>query len=361
MPSSNELTIGFVRRGYSSGGAEAYLKRLAAGVTAVRHRVALFTAADWPAGDWNFGPIVRLKAKSAIGFADELEKMAGANCNVLLSLERVWRCDVYRAGDGVHRAWLQRRNEIAGALQKLSRFFNRKHSAALDLEESLFANRRAGRVIANSRMVKDEIVQFYGYPADQIDIVYNGLPLELFRDDRSRATSRDEVVVLFAGSGWERKGLRFAMDAIEAQGGKMKLLVAGRGEPEKFSSSRTEFLGVVRDMPSLYRAADIFLLPTLYDPFSNACLEALAAGLPVITTKANGVSEIIENNRHGTIIDDPRNVAAISRALEFWSDPARRAEARIANRQLAAQFDISANVAKTLQIVTQTAASAAST
>ena len=327
----------------------------------MRHRVALFTAADWPAGDWNFGPIVRLKAKSAIGFADELEKMAGANCNVLLSLERVWRCDVYRAGDGVHRAWLQRRNEIAGALQKLSRFFNRKHSAALDLEESLFANRRAGRVIANSRMVKDEIVQFYGYPADQIDIVYNGLPLELFRDDRSRATSRDEVVVLFAGSGWERKGLRFAMDAIEAQGGKMKLLVAGRGEPEKFSSSRTEFLGVVRDMPSLYRAADIFLLPTLYDPFSNACLEALAAGLPVITTKANGVSEIIENNRHGTIIDDPRNVAAISRALEFWSDPARRAEARIANRQLAAQFDISANVAKTLQIVTQTAASAAST
>jgi UDP-glucose:(heptosyl)LPS alpha-1,3-glucosyltransferase len=357
----HELTIGFVRRGYSSGGAEAYLKRLAAGVAAAGHRVALFTAVDWPASEWNFGPIVHLKAKSAIAFADELEKISREHCDVLLSLERVWRCDVYRAGDGVHRAWLQRRNEIAGPLQKLSRFFNRKHSAALDLEESLFANRRAGRVIANSKMVKDEIVQFYGYPADRIDIVYNGVPLELFRDKPEPATSQKEIVVLFAGSGWKRKGLRFAIDAVEAQGGKMKLLVAGRGEPEKFSASHTQFLGIVPDMPSLYRAADIFLLPTLYDPFSNACLEALAAGLPVITTKANGFSEIIENNRHGTTVDQPRNVASISEALKFWSDPARRAEAQVANRQLAAQFDISANVAKTLRIVTQIAASAAST
>ena len=356
-----ELTIGFVRRGFSSGGAEAYLKRLAAGVAAAGHRVVLLTAGEWPAEDWNFGTIVRLKAKSAIGFADELEKVLPENCDVLLSLERVWRCDVYRAGDGVHRAWLQRRDEIGGPLQKLSRLFNRKHSAALDLEESLFANRRARRVIANSRMVRDEIIQFYGYPAEQIDVVYNGVPLELFRDLGAPATTQDEIVILFAGSGWERKGLRFAVDAVEAQAGKMKLLVAGRGEPTKFSSARAQFLGIAGDMPSVYRAADIFLLPTVYDPFSNACLEALAAGLPVITTKANGFSEIIESGRHGTIVDDPGNVGALSDALEFWSDPARRAQARIDNRALAAQFDISANVAKTLQIVTQLAASAAST
>src|SRR5437763_1415190 len=209
MPSSNELTIGFVRRGHSSGGAEAYLKRLAAGVAATGRGVVLFTAGDWPAEEWNCGPIVRFKATSAIAFADELEKVARDKCDVLLSLERVWRCDVYRAGDGVHRAWLERRSEIGGPLQKLTRFFNRKHSAALDLEESLFANRRAGRVVANSRMVKDEIVRFYRYPADRIDLVYNGVPLDLFRNEGERATPRDEIVVLFAGSGWERKGLRF--------------------------------------------------------------------------------------------------------------------------------------------------------
>ena len=357
----HEFTIGFVRRGYSSGGAEAYLKRLAAGVAATGRRVALFTAGDWPADEWNFGPIIRLKTKSAIAFADELEKISRDNCDVLLSLERVWRCDVYRAGDGVHRAWLQRRAETGGLFQKFSRIFNRKHSAALDLEESLFANRRAGRVIANCRMVKDEIVSFHGYPRDWIDVVYNGVPLELFRDEGERAATRDEIVVLFAGSGWERKGLRSAIDAVEARPGKMKLVVAGRGDSGKFSSSRTQFLGVVRDMPSLYRAADIFLLPTIYDPFSNACLEALAAGLPVITTKANGFSEIIENGRHGTVIDDPRNVSALSEALELWSDPVRRQQARIDNRALAAQFDISTNVERTLQIVNQIAANAAST
>ena len=355
----HELIIGFVRRGFSSGGgAEAYLKRLAAGVASAGHSVSLFTAAEWPAEEWSFGPIERVKAASPIAFADGLETVAPHKCDVLFSLERIWRCDIYRAGDGVHRAWLERRDQMAGPLKKLSRFFNRKHSAALTLEESLFAKRGARRVIANSRMVKDEIVRFYGYPAENIDVVYTAVPLELFREvsDREKTReslglARDEIVVLFAGSGWERKGLRFALEAIEAQGAKVKLLVAGRSDPEKFSSSRAKFLGVVRGMPSLYRAADIFLLPTLYDPFSNACLEALAAGLPIITTKANGFSEIIESGRHGSVIDDPRDVAAISAALQFWSDRDRRGEAQLDNIALAARFDISRNVAQTLKIL----------
>jgi UDP-glucose:(heptosyl)LPS alpha-1,3-glucosyltransferase len=362
MSSRTELTIGFVRRGFSSsGGAEAYLKRLAAGVAALGHRVVLFTASEWPANEWSFGSIERLNAGSALGFADQVDKISKEKCDVLFSLERIWHCDVYRAGDGVHRAWLERRDQLAAPLRKLGRLFNRKHSAALRLDESLLANRRAGRVIANSRMVKDEIVRFYGYPADQIAVIYNGVPLELFRAHDTRATTHHELVVLFAGSGWERKGLRFAIDAVEAHQGKMRLLVAGRGEPAGFSSAQIQFLGAVDDMPSLYRSADVFLLPTLYDPFSNACLEALAAGLPVITTKANGFSEIIESGRHGTVVDDASNVAAISEALEFWADPARRAQARVDNVALAAQFDISANVARTLQVMNQVAARAAST
>ena len=359
------LTIGIVRRGFSSGGgAEIYLQRLAGGIAAAGHRISLFTAAEWPVEEWNFGPIVRVGASTALGFADELEKIARQHCDVLLSLERVWRCDVYRAGDGVHRAWLERRNEIAGPLQKLSRFFNRKHSSALALEESLFAKGGAGRVIANSRMVKEEIARIYGFPAEKIDVVYNGVPLDLLqRDALDRARTREafglreeDVAVLFAGSGWERKGLRFTIEAVERQSANTKLLVAGRGESRKFSSPRARFLGVVREMASLYHAADIFLLPTLYDPFSNACLEALAAGRPVITTRANGFSEIMENGRHGTVVKDPRDVAAIGTALEFWSDPARRAQAQIDNLALAAQFDISRNVAETLKVLEVSAA-----
>ncbi len=144
-----------------------------------------------------------------------------------MSLERIWRCDVYRAGDGVHRAWLERRNELAGPLQKLSRLLNRKHSATLALEESLFGKAGAKRVIANSRMVKEEIIRLYGFPADRIDVVYNGVPLQsLYCDEQDRKKTREslglavnDIAVLFAGSGWERKGLRFAIDAIERQGG----------------------------------------------------------------------------------------------------------------------------------------------
>ena len=286
-----------------------------------------------------------------------------------MSLERIWRCDVYRAGDGVHRAWLERRAQIAGPLQKLSRILNRKHSATLALEKSLFADGGAGRVIANSRMVKDEIVRFYGFPNEKIDVVYNGVPIEAFqRGEESRAKIREmlglknkDIAVLFAGSGWERKGLRFAIEALEASGKEMRLLVAGRGDKRKFKSARVQFLDVVQDMPTLYGAADIFLLPTIYDPFSNACLEALAAGLPVVTTRANGFSEIMETGVHGTILDDPRNTDAICEALLFWSDTARREQARDGIRELADRFDISANVARTLEILLQGAASAAST
>lgn len=361
MTLSNELTIGFVRRGYSSGGgAEAYLKRLAGGLRDAGHAVALYTASEWPADAWDFGPMARLRASTATGFADELAKIPRQPGMVLLSLERVWNCDVYRAGDGVHRAWLERREQTAGPLQKLSRLLNRKHSSALALEESLFAKRGAGRVIANSRMVKEEIIGHYDYPADRIDVVYNGVAREsLQRTEQDRLHTReslgfsnDDSVVLFAGSGWERKGLRYAIEAVERQDRRTKLLVAGRGEPRKFSSAQTQFLGIVREMPSLYHAADVFLLPTLYDPFSNACLEALAAGRPVITTRSNGFSEIIENGRHGTVVDDPRDVAAISNGLTFWSDPARRAQAHIDNLALAAQFDISRNVSETLRILT---------
>ncbi len=163
----------------------------------------------------------------------------------------------------------------------------------------------------------------------------------------------EDIAVLFAGSGWERKGLRYAIHALEESGKDMRLLVAGRGDQRKFKSARVQFLGVVEDMAALYGAVDIFLLPTIYDPFSNACLEALAAGLPVITTRANGFFEIIETGLHGTVIDDPQNMGAISEALQFWSDPTRREQARPGIRALADRFDISANVSETLAILTR--------
>src|SRR4030095_8359539 len=144
---------------------------------------------------WPFGSIQRLRAGSVIGFADELEQLRSQlDCDVLFSLERVWSCDVYRAGDGVHRAWLSRRRKFELPLKRFVRGTNRKHRDLLQLEESLFANRKAARVIVASQMVREEIVDLYGYPAAKIDIVRNGVPLDHFRFDAGlREKAREDL------------------------------------------------------------------------------------------------------------------------------------------------------------------------
>jgi UDP-glucose:(heptosyl)LPS alpha-1,3-glucosyltransferase len=142
---------------------------------------------------------------------------------------------------------------------------------------------------------------------------------------------------------------------------KMRLLVAGRGDAKRYQTTRlrfwredpVQFLGEIPDLGPIYAAADIFILPTIYDPFSNACLEALASGLPVITTRSNGFSEIIEDNVHGSIVDNAANLIGLRDAIRFWSDSSRREAAKPVNIERASQFDISKNVAQTLEIVSR--------
>ena len=358
--SAPRLTIGLVRRGHSeTGGAEAYLKRLARGLSESGHTTRLFTDAAWPAREWPWGQMTRLRGETAHRFADELEKAEPKNdCDLILSLERVWQCDVYRAGDGIHQAWMERRDAASSLAHRWFRRLNARDRDILELERALFAG-GARHLIANSQMVKRQAREFYDYPESRIDVVPNGVPLADFRPDpevrqlrrKILRLSDDDIAVLFVGSGWERKGVRVAVEAVKSLGNNVRLLVAGRGRSSMASGRAVQRLGAVRDLPAVYAAADIFLLPTLYDPFSNACLEALAAGLPVITTRDNGFSEIIEDGVHGSIVGDPLNTAPIREALVFWSDAGRRRAARPAILERASHFDIKVNVARTLAVL----------
>jgi UDP-glucose:(heptosyl)LPS alpha-1,3-glucosyltransferase len=199
--------------------------------------------------------------------------------------------------------------------------------------------------------------------------------LEKFRFDPAlRENSRrdlklkpDEIALLFAGSGWERKGLRFAIEAFElTRDRKLRLLVAGRGDerayrPKRFFTQEpVRFLGEIADLRPIYAAADIFILPSIYDPFSNACLEALASGLPIITTRDNGFSEIIQAGVHGSVVGSPSDTGALRDAIRFWSDESRRASARSTTFQRASEFDISKNVEATLNVLLQSASSSPS-
>ena len=368
------MKIGLVRRGYSAtGGAENYLRRLGDALWAQGHKLVLFASPEWP-------PDQRLKGQEFVpvpGRTPHLfaEYLAAQNpkawCDLLFSLERVRRCDCYRAGDGVHRAWLERRARTERWWPPLLRRLNLKHREILRLEDRLFTRGGARQIIANSELVRREIIVHYGTAAEQIAVVYNGLPAGYFRsvDQAERAAARaafalapEDYVVLFAGTGWERKGLVYALRAL----GKLPdqprpvLLVAGRGHPRPYlrglppaACERVRFLGPVKDMRALYAAADVFAAPTLYDPFSNACLEALAAGLPVLTTRANGFAEIITPGVHGEALDtfDYDLGAKLATALQTWSDPEKRRTARPLCAARAAEFPIERNVAETLRIL----------
>jgi UDP-glucose:(heptosyl)LPS alpha-1,3-glucosyltransferase len=353
------MKIGLVRRGYSAtGGAEAYLRRFAVAATEAGHQCVLYATPDWPKEEWP-GPIERVtKARSPTAFADQLNAMSAQYvCDALFSLERVWACDIYRAGDGVHAAWLQRRARFEPAWRSWFRRYSGKHRELLGLENNLFRDGGTHRVIANSQLVADEIVWRFGFPRERIEVIYNGLPAQTIRPE-DRAAVRAELdlaesdyVALFAGSGWERKGLRFALEAVQRTPA-VTLLIAGRGKTRGLGTSeRLRFLGARRDMPRLLAAADVFILPTIYDPFSNACLEALAAGLPVITSAANGFAEIIATGMEGEIVAQPDDIPALVAALEKWRDPATRSAIRPRLVALGARYSIEENVRLTLAVI----------
>src|SRR2546430_13092610 len=232
VKASEKLNIGFVRRGFSpSGGAEAYLRRVAGALAAAGHEATLFATKDWPQEEWTSGRIIRIEEEGPVAFADGLERIdPRKNCDLLVSLERVWRCDFFRAGDGVHRAWLERKAQFESKLAKIARRFNSKHEAILRLEKALLGNGGARRVIANSAMVRDEIVRYYGFADDAIDLIRNGVRVSDFGPaPRKRATARaqlrigvDEIAGPFLGPGRERNGLRFAVAAAEKRGDQRK-------------------------------------------------------------------------------------------------------------------------------------------
>jgi UDP-glucose:(heptosyl)LPS alpha-1,3-glucosyltransferase len=368
------MKLGLVRRGYSpSGGAERYLLRFADALLKAGHQAVLFASPAWPDGTWK-QELVRIHGDNPRAFADALGKTSPRDrCDLLFSLERVWECDAYRAGDGVHRAWLDRRRAFEPPWKPWFRSLQPKHRDLLELEKSVFAAPDR-LLIANSQMVAEEITRYFQVPSTQVRVIYNGLPTppgdaqtshrshashKSYKDPSTRQETRahlalpdDTCAVLFAGSGWDRKGLRFAIEAINRTKN-ATLLVAGAGKRQNLPpSEKTRFLGEVTGLSALMEAADIFLLPTIYDPFSNASLEAMAAGLPVITTAANGFAEIMRPGLDGEILATAADIPGIAAAIEKWRTPEPPASLE-ARRNHARHYTIDENVRQTLEALTK--------
>jgi len=365
--SSNKLSIGFLRRGYSpTGGVEAYLKGLAAGLLSEGHRVILLGTREWPEKEWPGGEILRCKGASLSEYSIEVARQKttpGTRFDLILSVEKVPGCDLYRTDEGLHAAWLSKRTRYISLWARLFQKISPKHREKLRLEKELFTPASTRRVISLSKRISREIRDLYGYPEKQITLIRNGVPARSATTREERTLARKELgipedarIALFVGTGWERKGLRFAIDVVESLNDpNVKLLVAGKGAVKRYASPCVRFLGGVREMGAVYNSADLFLFPTLFDPFPLATLEALSAGLPVITTCANGVSEIMEPGIHGEVITESGDIANFGRSLLKWfsllDDPKKGPQVRAACASLASQFTLERNLQETLAVI----------
>jgi UDP-glucose:(heptosyl)LPS alpha-1,3-glucosyltransferase len=328
------LRLAFIKKKFSiHGGAERYLQTLVGRLTQAGHEIHLF------ADRWTEETNVIFHKVAAVPFASFLSVLTfnrnaakaiatASGFDHVISFERTTCQDIYRAGEGCHAEWLRIRSEIEPSYKRMSFRVNPLHRVLLSIERRLFAETRL--IIANSCMVKDQIRNHYGVREERMAVIYNGVDLERFspRNTKWRDTVRRGLgipegsrLLLFVGSGFERKGLGVLVKALSLlKGEDIRAVVIGKGDESRYRDLARQygvpggltFLGARQDIEQFYAAADLFVLPTFYDPFSNATLEAMASGLPVITTRNNGVAELIEEGREGHVLEklpDPRELA----------------------------------------------------
>lgn len=294
------------------------------------------------------------RAQLPLRFAEAVRaKLEAQRFDCVFSLERTIRQDVYRAGDGLHRVWLERRADCAPWWKKpfLSRGVFHRNMLALEARTFDPANTR--RILVNSEMIKREVIAHFNFPQDRIHLVRNGVDTTRFQQGR-RAETRarfgvkdDEFLLLFVGSGWERKGLGYLISALRATASdKVKLLVVGKGRRPCCTPGNVLFSGPMSDAENAYAAADLFTFLPIYEPSANVCFEALSAGLPVVTTAQNGAAEVIVEGVNGSVIARPDDKTAVVEAIRFW-------QARGNCRPVKTGFDLSLerNVSETLAVL----------
>jgi UDP-glucose:(heptosyl)LPS alpha-1,3-glucosyltransferase len=362
----------------SPGGAEATLEHLARGLAAAGHQVTVYGAGSSHVGAKSLGaevtfapvPVWGGKTLRLLSFAANTRRLLHkAPVDVVLSLERTFFQQVYRAGDGCHREWLARRSPSLSRGKKLGQTFSPFHRVMLWLEKRTFTSPALKRVIANSRQVKEEVSRHFRLHPDMVRLIYNGLDHQVFqppaaaerRRQRERlGASAEHGIILFAGSGFARKGLKYLVEAFGRLADKQAhLWVVGKGRAGSCQSlarqlgvaDRVRFWGPQTEMAPFYQAADLLALPTLYDPCSNVVLEALGCGCPVITSAANGAAEFITPGENGEVIPQPDDGKVWAGSLDEWLARSRDPRVSRAAREAVAHLSWEATVSRTLEVL----------
>lgn len=337
--------------GARRGGAEKYAGSLARALATAGHEVHV-VAREVDPGELPPEVVVHpvtlrrwpgLGALRAYRFAAASEQvLRGLSVDLILGFSKVWYQDAYLSVGGPHPATLEYshrrfRSTTVRAFWQLGKLLSPKQWVFRLIDHKAFGcGDRPTHVIAPSRMSAEHFVEYHGVPRERISVVYNGLdnarPLadaaaarQAFRHRHGLGPS--EVAVLFVARNYSLKGLDPLLQAfapVVTRYPQARLVVCGsrheshhRRQAQRLGlGSRVQFLGFVDDVRECFAGADLFAFPTFYDPCSLVVLEAMAAGLPVITTRQNGAGELLREGIDGFVIDSPWAVEQLTHQLQ---------------------------------------------
>lgn len=367
----------------SKGGGEGFANNFALQLVRNGHEVHIFSSLLEGHPEYLYPHSVEIirspKFIRVLSFPYMSEKLLRKDkFDVIIGFGGTWFADIYRPGGGTEKGWfIQNLNSIDNKFLRYINMTVRRLSpttlAGFYVDRRVFKSRKLKLMIANSNMVKNDIMKFYDIPEEMIKVVYNGIDTNKFtpanretlgiETRKSLGIEKKEVIILFIANNFRLKGLHCLIKAVSILKTKTKeafrLLVAGRGNVSKYMrlaaksgcSQNLVFAGQVNNPERLYAAADIFAHPTFYDPFANVCLEALASGLPVITTKYNGSGELITDGVEGFVINEPRDTDIMADRIAYFFPEVRRYEAGEKARNRAVFYPWERNYSEILEAI----------
>jgi UDP-glucose:(heptosyl)LPS alpha-1,3-glucosyltransferase len=357
------------------GGAEQWTWQFALLLAKQGHEVHVLATSFGPqVAD---APLIRhllTAGRSRAQFAAAAEQAARRlPLNVVHDMGAGWHCDVFQPHGGSRQAAIEQNLLMSPPWsrpwKRLGMRFLPRYRAFRRLARRQYT--ADGRLfIALSRMVARDFMRLHDVPRERIRVVYNGVDLDRFSPElhqrhrsqvRKKLGIRDEVLVLIVAHNFALKGvptLLASVGELVRQGQPLRLVVAGgkRLEPYQRLADQlgaglaTRFVGSVEDASPYYAAADVYVQPTFYDPCSLVVLEALASGLPVITTRFNGAGELMTPGVEGYVMDDPANAAELGSLLRELMEPRKRVEMSQAARSLAMRHSLERNCAEILAV-----------
>ncbi len=224
-----------------------------------------------------------------------------------------------------------------GIGQALKALDHRAYRRLAAFVEGLMFGHNSHKVcIAVSQSMKSEFIRHYGDVAEGVIVIPNGVDLKMF-SPANRHVYREslrrkydipsgELVLMFAGGDWERKGVHYLIEALALLSRlEVRLVIIGSGDEEFYGQlaelkqvrERVIFVSHSSNLSKYYAASDVFVLPTLYEPFGLVIVEAMASGLPVIASRVAGAADVIVDGVNGLLLREPSDVSEVAAKIEL--------------------------------------------